>query len=188
MANKETQIVHSDQILMNQIYVVRDKKVMLDSDLAELYGVETKNLNKAVLRNIKRFPDDFMFQLTKEEYDSLRFQTGTLKRGQHSKYLPKAFTREGISMLSGLLNSDNAIAVNIRIMRIFWKMEDMLLTHKDILNKLTEIEKQLIKNEQRTGKSEVEIQQIFTVLQQLLEPPIEPRKKIGFKIPKKKKK
>lgn len=150
------------------------------NDLAELYGVSTGNLNKAVTRNIKRFPDDFMFQLTKKEYESLRFQFGTLKRGQHAKYLPKVFTREGIAMLSGILNSDKAIMVNIQIMRVFWKMEDTLLTNKDILKKLAELEKKLLKGNVKTRKVEEDIQRIFIVLQQLLDPPQEPRKKIGF--------
>ncbi|MCC6691586.1 MAG: ORF6N domain-containing protein [Bacteroidia bacterium] len=186
MAKTQTALVVPDETLMTKIYIIRGKKVMLDSDLAELYGVSTGNLNKAVARNIKRFPEDFMFDLTKTEYSSLRFQIGILKRGQHTKYLPKVFTREGISMLSGLLNSDRAIRVNIQIMRTFWKMEDMLLTHKDILKKLTELEKKLLKSNTRTKKSEEDIQRIFIVLQQLLEPPQEPRKQIGYKLPKKK--
>ena len=100
-----------DEIIINKIYLIRGQKVMLDTDLAELYEVSTGNLNKAVKRNIKRFPDDFIFQLTKEEYNSLRFQVGILKRGKHSKYMPYAFRREGISMLSGTLHSDRAIMI-----------------------------------------------------------------------------
>ena len=174
-----------DETLMNKIYIIRGKKVMLDADLSELYDVETKNLNKAVIRNIKRFPDDFMFLLTKLEYESLRFQIGTLKRGQHTKYLPKAFTREGISMLSGVLSSDRAILVNIQLMRIFWKMEDMLMTHMDILTNLSELENKILNQENRTGKNEKDIQQIFIVLKQLLSPPRKLRKKIGYKFSKK---
>lgn len=109
------------EIIQNKIYEVRGVRVMLDKDLAELYQVTTGNLNKAVKRNIKRFPSDFMFQLTKEEWESLRFQFGILKagRGEHSKYLPFAFTEQGLAMLSGILNSDIAIYVNIAIMRAF---------------------------------------------------------------------
>lgn len=109
------------EIIQKKIYEVRGVKVMLDKDLAELYQVTTGNLNKAVKRNIKRFPPDFMFQLTKEEWESLRFQIGILKRGrgEHSKYLPFAFTEQGLAMLSGILNSDIAIYVNIAIMRAF---------------------------------------------------------------------
>lgn len=110
--------------IQSKIYEVRGVKVMLDRDLAELYEVETKALNRAVKRNIKRFPSDFMFQLTSEEWESLRYQFGTLKtgRGEHTKYLPYAFTEQGLAMLSGILNSDVAINVNISIMRAFVAM------------------------------------------------------------------
>jgi len=115
--------------IKRKIYELRGRKVMLDSDLAELYMEETKNLKRAVRANIERFPSDFMFELTKEEYDSLRCKNFTLKsgRGQHSKYLPFAFTREGIAMLSGLLRSPIAIQANINIMRAFFQMQDALL-------------------------------------------------------------
>ena len=108
-------------IIQSKIYEVRGTKVMLDKDLAELYQVTTGNLNKAVKRNIKRFPPDFMFQLTAEEWEALRFQNGIIKkgRGEHTKYLPYAFTEQGLAMLSGVLNSDIAINVNISIMRAF---------------------------------------------------------------------
>ena len=108
-------------IIQSKIYEVRGTKVMLDKDLAELYQVTTGNLNKAVKRNIKRFPPDFMFQLTAEEWEALRFQNGIIKkgRGEHTKYLPYAFTEQGLAMLSGVLNSDLAIEVNIGIMRAF---------------------------------------------------------------------
>lgn len=107
--------------IRSRIHTIRGKQVMLDKDLAELYGVEVKNLNKAVNRNIERFPGDFMFRLTKEEYDFLRFQNGTIKngRGEHSKYLPYVFTEQGVAMLSGVLRSPIAVEVNIRIMRTF---------------------------------------------------------------------
>ncbi len=115
--------------IKRKIYEIRGYKVMLDSDLAELYNVETKNLKRAVRANIERFPDDFMFELTKEEYDSLRCKYFTLKsgRGMHSKYLPFAFTREGIAMLSGLLRSEIAVKANINIMRAFFQMQEALL-------------------------------------------------------------
>ena len=106
------------KIIEKKIYFIRERKVMLDKDLAELYGVTTGNLNKAVKRNIDRFPDDFMFQLSKEEFDSLIFQFGTSKRGGTRKF-PYVFTQEGIAMLSGILNSSRAIQVNIQIMRVF---------------------------------------------------------------------
>ena len=115
--------------IKQKIYEIRGRRVMLDSDLADLYVVETKNLKRAVRANMERFPDDFMFELTKEEYDSLRCKNCTLKsgRGQHSKYLPFAFTREGIVMLSGLLRSPIAIQANINIMRAFFQMQEALL-------------------------------------------------------------
>ena len=117
------------QNIQNKIYEIRGRKVMLDSDLADLYMVETKNLKRSVRANINRFPPDFMFELTKEEYDSLRCKIFTLKtgRGQHSKYLPYAFTREGIAMLSGLLRSEIAVQANINIMRAFFRMQEALL-------------------------------------------------------------
>ena len=170
-----------DEVIINKIYLIRGQKVMIDSDLAELYEVSTGNLNKAVSRNIKRFPDDFMFQLTKDEYDSLKFQLGILKRGKHSKYMPYAFRREGIAMLSGILHSYRAIMINIRIMRAFRKMEDMQLAQKDILKKLEKIETTLLKHDNRIVKKEEDIQRIFIVLKQLLSPPKTPRKKIDFK-------
>ncbi len=168
------QVTIPEEVVMNKIYLLRGKKVMFDKDLANLYGVTTGNLNKAVGRHARRFPDDFMFQLTKKEYYALRFQFGILKRGQHAKYLPRAFTREGISMLSGILNSDLAITVNIQIMRAFWKMEDMLLTHKDILLKLEELEKKV------AGQDEKVIM-IFNYLKKFIEEQDAPRKKIGYK-------
>lgn len=115
--------------IRSRIHTIRGKQVMLDKDLAELYGVEVKNLNKAVNRNIERFPEDFMFRLTKEEYDFLRFQNGTIKsgRGEHSKYLPYVFTEQGVAMLSGVLRSPIAVEVNIRIMRTFVAVRQYLL-------------------------------------------------------------
>jgi hypothetical protein len=118
--------------IRNRIYEIRGRQVMFDKDLAELYGVEVKNLNKAVSRNLERFPDDFMFQLTKEEYDFLRFQNGTIKkgRGEHSKYLPYVFTEQGVAMLSGVLRSPTAVQVNIRIMRTFVAVRQYLAAPK----------------------------------------------------------
>ena len=120
--------------------MICDEKVILDRTLAELYGVETKQLKRAVRRNIRRFPSDFMFELTKEEYDSLRYQFGTLKRGKHSKYMPLAFTEQGVAMLSSVLNSNRAIEVNILIMRAFVRLRGMMSAHKELLRKLEEME------------------------------------------------
>ncbi|MBI5744087.1 MAG: ORF6N domain-containing protein [Elusimicrobia bacterium] len=127
--------------LERKIYLIRGHRVMLDSDLAELYEVHTKNLNKAVSRNIESFPADFMFQLSIEEYRALRFQFGTLKRGAHSKYLPRVFMEQGVSMLSSVLKSKRARLVNIHIMRAFVRLRQLLNTHKELARKLEELEK-----------------------------------------------
>ena len=131
------------QLIQSKIYEIRGQKVMLDRDLAELYQVTTGNLNKAVKRNLKRFPPDFMFQLTVEEWEALRFQIGILKngRGEHTKYLPYAFTEQGLAMLSGILNSDIAINVNISIMRAFVAIRQMIASPKT--NKIDELEKRM---------------------------------------------
>ena len=130
------------QTIQSRIHELRGQKVMLDYDLAELYEVETKRLKEAVRRNICRFPEDFMFELTKEESDSLRSQIATLNvgRGQHSKYLPFAFTEQGVAMLSSVLNSDKAIEINIQIVRAFVLLRQYALTHKDLTAKLNELE------------------------------------------------
>ena len=126
--------------IQTKIYEIRGQKVMLDSDLAELYEVETKNLNLAVKRNLKRFPPDFMFQLTKSEWDILRLQIETSKGRGGTRYLPYAFTEQGVAMLSGVLNSDKAIETNIAIMRAFVFIRQYALTHKDLTEKLNELE------------------------------------------------
>ena len=120
------------EVIENKIFFLRGNKVMLDKDLAALYGVETKVLNQAVKRNFERFPEDFMFQLTAEEAISLRSQIVTLKRGQHLKYLPYVFTEHGILMLSSVLNSRRAVLVNIEIMRTFVKSRELMLIHKNL--------------------------------------------------------
>lgn len=127
---EKTELIVSTEAIKSHIYELRGRRIMIDSDLAQLYGVETKNLKRAVRMNIERFPEDFMFELTKEEHDFLRCNFFTLKngRGQHSKYLPYAFTQEGIAMLSGLLRTPIAIQVNINIMRAFFQMQQALLT------------------------------------------------------------
>ena len=157
--------------LINKIIFLRGHKVMLDSDLAELYGAETKMLKRAVRRNIDRFPVDFMFEISNDEYISLRSQFGTLKRGQHSKYLPYAFTEQGIAMLSSVLHSERAIKVNIAIMRAFVKLRELLLSNKELNQQLQEME----------AKYDKQFRIVFEVLQQLMETPDKPRKDIGFK-------
>ncbi len=128
------------ETIQTKIHEIRGQKLMLDSDLAELYNVETKNLNLAVKRNIKRFPPDFMFQLTKPEWDILRLQFETSKSRGGTRYLPYAFTEQGVAMLSGILNSDKAIETNIAIMRAFVFVRQYALTHKDLTDKLQELE------------------------------------------------
>lgn len=123
------------QIIQNKIFEVRGQRIILDFDLAEMYQVETKSLNLSVKRNIKRFPEDFMFQLTQEEWDSLRFHFETSKRGGR-RYLPYAFTEQGVAMLSGLLNSNIAIEVNINIMRTFVKIRNYLMEYSSISNEI----------------------------------------------------
>jgi hypothetical protein len=152
------------------ILLVRGQKVMLDRDLAELYGVTTGNLNKAVKRNLDRFPPDFMFQLKQEEYESLRFQFGILKKGQHSKYLPYAFTEQGVAMLSSVLRSKRAVHVNIEIMRAFMRLRQFLSAHKELEQKLEEMEM----------KYDEQFQVVFEAIRQLMTPPDPPRKRIGF--------
>ncbi|MCK9423376.1 MAG: ORF6N domain-containing protein [Bacteroidales bacterium] len=128
------------QRIESKIYEVRGQKIMFDFDLAELYEVQTKNLNLAVKRNISRFPQDFMFQLTKTEWEGLRLQIETSKGRGGTRYLPYAFTEQGLAMLSGILNSDKAINVNIAIMRAFVFIRQYALTHKDLTDKLKELE------------------------------------------------
>ena len=127
------------ELIASKIYIIRRLRIMLDRDLAELYGVETKQLKRAVKRNLDRFPSDFMFELTLEEYDALRRQIGTLKRGSHSKYPPFAFTEQGVAMLSSVLNSKRAIQVNIQIMRVFTRLRQILLSNKDLRRELEEL-------------------------------------------------
>jgi hypothetical protein len=156
--------------------------VMLDRDLAELYGVDTKVLKQAVRRNISRFPTDFLFEMNKEELDHWRSQFVTSKEDKQGlRHAPFCFTEQGVTMLSCVLNSERAIAVNIQVIRVFARMRQMLLTHKDILVKLEKIEKTLLQHDGKMNKHEEQIQLIFQALKQLLNPPSEPRPRIGFR-------
>lgn len=157
----------------NKILLIRKQKVMLDFHLAELYGVETKQLKRQVRRNFRRFPVDFMFELSKEEYEILRCQFGTLRHGEHSKYCPFAFTEQGVAMLSSVLKSERAIEVNILIMRAFVKIKEALATHKEVSRKLSELEA-------RVGKHDSEIGLIFDAIRKMVEPDVLPKKTIGF--------
>jgi len=169
------------QKIINKIHFIRSEKVMLDSDLAELYQVETKVLNQAVKRNNGRFPEDFMFQLTEDEWKNLKSQNVTSKERGGKRKLPYVFTEQGVAMLSGVLNSKVAINVNIQIIRVFTQMRKILMTHKDILVKLEEIEKKFLKQDAHNKKIENEIQMIFQALKKLLSPAQKPHKKIGYK-------
>jgi hypothetical protein len=153
--------------LEQTIHLIRAQKVLLDRDLAALYGVETGALNRAVRRNKDRFPSDFMFKLTEKEAESLRCQFGILKRGQHFKYLPLAFTEQGVAMLSTVLNSPRAIQVNIAIMRVFVRLRETLSLHKELAHKLNELERKIEGHDEH-------IRTLFEAIRQLAAPTPEP--------------
>jgi hypothetical protein len=179
----KTAIAITDETVICKIYLVRGKRVMLDRDLAELYGVETKVLNQAVKRNEKRFPSDFMFQMNDLELENWKSQFVTSNKVKMGlRKLPNVFTEMGVAMLSSVLSSDTAIEVNIQIVRIFSRLREMLLTHKDILLKLEQIEQKIQKQEQKGNKHDEEIKIVFQALKELIEQPSPPRKRIGFKI------
>ena len=158
--------------IVQRIFTLRGQRVMLDSDLAALYGVPLKALNQAVKRNADRFPEDFMFQLTPEEANSLRSQIVTLNagRGQHRKYLPYAFTEQGVAMLSSVLNSEQAIHVNVAIMRAFVQLRGVLASHAELARQLAELEQ----------KYDEQFKVVFDAIRALMEPPDNSQKKIGF--------
>jgi len=167
--NQQLSLITQERI-EQKIFLLRGKKVMLDRDLSFLYGVETKVFNQAVKRNIKRFPEDFMFQLTPEESKLLRSQNVTLEQGRYSKYSPYAFTEHGILMLSSVLNSDKAIEVNIQIMRTFTKIRELMLVHKDLRIKIEEME----------SKYDAQFQIVFKAIKKILNPPAPRKPKIPF--------
>ena len=164
-----------------KIYLLRGQKVLLDADLADLYGVETKVLNQAVRRNLDRFPQDFMFQLSEEEYTgwgSLRSQSVTLKpgRGTHRKYLPYVFTEQGVAMLSSVLRSERAVQVNIAIMRAFVQLRELAASTRELARRLDDLEKQVVGHDQA-------LVSVFDAMRQLMDTakPAPQRRKIGFK-------
>lgn len=177
MAKRNTKLILPDEIITSKIYLIRDKNVMLDHDLAKLYNVETKVLKQAVRRNIKRFPDDFMFELTNQEFSILRSQFVTSRWGG-SRYVPMAFTEQGVAMLSSVLNSDQAIMVNIQIMRVFTKVREILTDNLSVRLEIEEIKKQLVNHDKN-------IELVFSYLDELIEKHDnpKPRKAIGFKTP-----
>jgi phage regulator Rha-like protein len=183
----KNQLIIPDERIINQIYYIRGKKVMFDRDLAELYGVQPKVLNQAVKRKLKRFPDDFMFKLTKTEMEiwksqfvtssekeenSLRSQIVTLKkgRGQHAKYFSYVFTEQGVAMLASILNSDRAVAVNIQIVRTFVKLREILATHIELRQKMESMEK----------KYDKQFNMVFKVIANLMKEDAVPKNRIGF--------
>ena len=157
------------EVIEKKIFLIRGQKVMLDADLAELYGVETKALKRSVKRNIDRFPEDFLIQITREEFESLRCHFGTSKRGG-VRYLPYAFTENGVAMLSSILNSKRAIQVNIQIMRTFTRLREIMASHKDLARRLDELEK----------KYDGQFKIVFDALRSLMVPRVTQKRKIGF--------
>jgi len=156
--------------IANKIFVIRGKKVMFDEDLAHIYGVKTKDFNRAIKRNLSRFPEDFMFALTKKEYENLRFRFGTSSWGGR-RYLPYVFTEHGIAMLSSILNTEKAIQMNIQIIRTFTKLREIVLENKELSEKLKELE----------SKYDAEITKIFEIIKSLILEEEKPKGNIGFK-------
>ncbi len=166
--------LHEDRIF-SKIHIIRDQKVLLDEDLAQMCGVETKVLNQAVKRNLERFPEDFMFQLNENEHHSLRSQSVTSKNGRGGRrYHSYAFTEQGVAMLSSVLRSKTAIAINIQIMRVFVKMRRMISEYKELLEKIESMETIQIDQDER-------ITEIYNIIKELLEPLYRERKPVGYK-------
>jgi hypothetical protein len=164
------------EVIVTKILFLRGEKVLLDRDLAELYAVETRALKQAVRRNIKRFPEDFMFELTKEELEDWRSQFVISKSDKMGlRYRPMAFTEQGVAMLSSVLNSDRAIEVNIAIMRAFVQLRKMIASNEELARKLEELEHKIEKHDEDIGL-------IFEAIRQLMTPPDTPPKKIGFEV------
>jgi hypothetical protein len=183
MIKQKNEMSVPDELVMNKIYFIRNQKVMLDRDLAQLYDVETKQLKRQVIRNSDRFPADFMFELTKEEFENWRRQFGTsnLSDKMGLRYAPYAFTEQGVAMLSSVLSSKKAIAVNIQIIRIFTKIRQMLFDNTELRLEIEKIKKKL----ENQGKN---MEVVFQYFDELLEKKENPktRKRIGYKLPSKK--
>lgn len=163
-----------EEAVVNKIYFIRKQKVMLDKDLADMYGVKAIRLREQVKRNIGRFPKNFMFRLTKKEVETMVSQNAIPSRQHLGGAMPYAFTEHGVLMLANVLKSKRAIEVSLRLIEIFVKLREMLLTHKDILLKLEQMERKISSHDEN-------IQMIFEALKQLLNPPQEPRPRIGFR-------
>ena len=173
MNKDESQLVLPVELIETKIFLIREQKVMLSQHLAELYGVETKVLIQAVKRNRERFPEDFMFQLTNQEFTNLKSQIVTSSWGGIRRASPYAFTEQGVAMLSTVLRSKRAVQVNIQIMRAFVQLRNMVSSHKQLAGKLSELEQKL------EGHDE-QIQIIFQAIKELMTPPEKPKRKIGF--------
>jgi hypothetical protein len=163
-----------EEFIADKIYKIRGQKVLLDFDLASLYGVETKVLKRQVRRNSERFPDDFMFELTKDEFENLRSQYVTSSWGG-SRYIPMAFTEQGVAMLSGILRSQTAVQVNIQIMRVFVKMRNLITRYEELLEKVEALEANAFEQNEHVIK-------IYEVIKELIEPAYKNRKPIGYRI------
>jgi hypothetical protein len=181
MNSKANGIVIAEEVIISKIYNLRGKRVMLSQDLAELYEVETRLLNQQVKRNVSRFPERYMFQLTKDEYDRLRSQNVTLKRGQHVKYLPYAFTEHGILMLSSVLNSERAEKVNMLIIDTFVKLRELMFMHKDVVHQLEQVQNKLTEHDNQIMVIFEYLKQLEAAKQKKLEQ--KNRKRIGFRTP-----
>lgn len=183
MKQNNKSMILPDETIIRKIYYIRGLKVMLDSDLAELYGIETKRLKEQVRRNIERFPERYMFELTKEEAELSRSQIATLKQGDNIKYLPFAFTEHGVLMLSNVLKSKQAISVSMRIIDVFIYLREALLNQTEIILEIEKIKQKLQNNTKN-------IELVFQYLDELLATKLKtkPRKRIGYKIPNQKNK
>ena len=182
MRKEEIQVAIMEEVIIRKIYVIRGKQVMLSQDLAELYEVETRVLNQQVKRNIGKFPERYMLQLTREEYLRLRSQNVTLKRGQHVKYLPYAFTEHGILMLSSVLNSKRADKVNMMIIDTFIKLRDILFINKDVIHQLEKVQSRLEIHDNQISAILEYLKQFEQMKQEEAE--LKNRQRIGFKISK----
>lgn len=173
MRKKPNALVYLEGI-QPRIFTIRGQKVLIDSDLAKLYGIETKRLNEQVKRNRERFPEDFLFQLTNEECDSLRSQFATLKRGQHRKYFPYAFTEHGALMAASVLNSPRAIEMSVFVVRAFVRLREILYSQKELAEKIAELES-------KVGDHDASINTILFAIKQLMSVPPRSPKRIGFR-------
>jgi hypothetical protein len=177
---KQAIIKITEEVIVEKIHIIRGIKIMLDRDLSEMYNVETRVLKQAVKRNIIRFPEDFMFEMTPEEFKNWRSQFVTSNSDKMGlRYPPFCFTEQGVAMLSSILNSETAIAVNIQIIRVFTKMKQLLLDNKELLLKIEKIERKLIGHDE-------DLEKVFKILKKLIQEPTPKRETVGFPYPNKK--